>query len=573
MPTEAVVKPTPTPVVASPGTRVRHPFALAISSALLLWSTFPPANWSWLGWVALVPLFLLIPSRAKPLWLYLAAWAGGFVFWVIAIHWVRLTDESAWLAWLTMALALSFFWPAFLWLARLAVHALRLPLMIAAPVSWVALEYVRAYAVTGFPWYYLAHSQHAVLPVIQIADFTGSLGVSVLIAIVNAWVVDLLTLPLLRPTPRGPRLAARQRIRLGFVTVLLGGTLIYGAYRLGSAQFRPGLRVALIQSSLIQRYKESTAPEKLLAMYEKLIMRAIGAAPPPDLIVWPETSYPYGFIVIDPALDLPSLEAQLKQITRKVTLTVDTRLTQRDAITRHLHSWTDALTIPMLVGSVKYDHGVSGLSRHNSAILFQPGAPEIQCVDKMHLVPFGEYVPLIETFPWLVALTPYRGSHIPSLIPGRDPVWLSLGSYRIATAICFEDTVPQVVRRFFREVKDGRPPDMILNLSNDGWFHGSSEHDMHLAVSIFRAIEHRVPLARAANTGISAIVDGNGRVVASLGKLEEGVLAGSIPLDDREGAYTTWGDWLGQLCLAVTIGFIPLGYLYPRYARLRPGTA
>ena len=97
--------------------------------------------------------------------------------------------------------------------------------MIAAPVVWVALEYVRAYAVTGFPWYYLAHSQHAVLPVIQVADLTGSLGVSFAIAVVNAWVVDLLTLPLLRPTPRGARLTRAQALRLGSVVVMLGAML------------------------------------------------------------------------------------------------------------------------------------------------------------------------------------------------------------------------------------------------------------------------------------------------------------------------------------------------------------
>jgi apolipoprotein N-acyltransferase len=221
----------------------------------------------------------------------------------------------------------------------------------------------------------------------------------------------------------------------------------------------------------------------------------------------------------------------------------------------------------MLVGSLTFDHRPSGYSRYNSALLFQPGSATVQAAFKLHLVPFGEYVPLIETFPWLTALTPYHGTHIPSLDPGTDPVWLSLGPYRVVTAICFEDTVPQVVRRYFREAQDGPHPDLLVNLSNDGWFRGSSEHDMHLAVSVFRAVEHRVPLARAANMGVSAIVDGNGRVVASLPKLKEGVLAGVVPLDDRAGTYSTWGDWLGQSCLAVTIGLVPLAFLYPRLRR------
>jgi apolipoprotein N-acyltransferase len=176
-------------------------------------------------------------------------------------------------------------------------------------------------------------------------------------------------------------------------------------------------------------------------------------------------------------------------------------------------------------------------------------------------------VPLVVTFPWLTVLTPYRGEYVPSLAFGAGPRWLELGPYRFAAAICFEDTVPQVARRFFSEVPDGRQPDVLVNLSNDGWFGGSSEHEMHLAASIFRAVEFRVPLARAANTGISAIVDGNGRVLQALHTLEEGVVSGVVPLDDRTSHYTVWGDWLGLSCLAVTIGLVPLGLFRPRAAR------
>ena len=116
------------------------------------------------------------------------------------------------------------------------------------------------------------------------------------------------------------------------------------------------------------------------------------------------------------------------------------------------------------------------------------------------------------------------------------------------------------MRRFFDEREAGHPPDLLINQSNDGWFHGSAEHDMHLAVSIFRAIENRVPLARAVNTGVSAFIDGNGRILDSLPKLREGVLTGTIPLDDRTSLYSSWGDWLGLSCLAITIGLVPLAW-------------
>lgn len=542
-----------------------HPLALALGSSLVLWTTFPPADWGWLAWVALVPLFLLIPSRRPPVVLYLSAWAGGMVFWCLAIQWVRLTDPTAWVAWLVMALALSFFWPVFLGLARLAVLRLRLPMMIAAPVVWVALEYARAHVATGFPWYYLAHSQHLTLSVIQVSDFAGSLGVSFVIALANAWLVDVLTLPLLRTTARGVRLTLVQALRLVVVVAVLATTLGYGAYRIGTAQFRPGPRIALLQSSLVQRLKDSkNSHAAILALYKSLIARASHLAERPDLVIWPETSYPYGFIMIDPKMEPQVLRTQIGE-----SVTVADRLAQRDDILANLRGMTDEFRIPMLVGSVTYDHRPEGLSRYNSAILLQPGTAAYQHFHKLHLVPFGEYVPLIKTFPWLIALTPYHGTHVPSLSFGAAPAWLTLGKYRLAPAICFEDTVPHVVRRFFSETKDGRHPDVLVNLSNDGWFHGSSEHEMHLAASIFRAVENRVPLARAANTGVSAIVDGNGRVLQSLATLEVGVLAGEVPLDDRTGLYSAWGDWLGQSCLAITIGLIPLAFLWPAWKRRR----
>jgi apolipoprotein N-acyltransferase len=545
-----------------------HPIWPALGSAILLWTTFPPVEWSWLAWVALVPLFVLIKSRRSRLSIYFGAWAGGMVFWTLAIQWVRLSDESAWLGWLVMALALSVFWPLFLALARVAVLHLRLPSMVAAPIIWVALEYVRAYFMTGFPWYYLAHSQHAVLAVIQIADLTGSLGVSVIIALVNAWVVDVLSLPLLRPSAQGPRLTPQQSRRLGWVVALLALTIGYGSFRLASARFHDGPRVALLQSSLIQSRKDKLSHERLIAIYESLLARAVSGPEKPELIVWPETSYPYGYIAIDPAIDKPTLDRQVKQLL--ATFTVEKRLEQRDLIARQLHGWADQLDIPMLVGSTTTVHRPERVDRYNSALLLLPGETAVQSFHKLHLVPFGEYVPLISVFPWLTVLTPYHGSYVPSLSFGNEPKWLEMGKYRIAAAICFEDTVPQVVRRYFHEAKDGRHPDIVLNLSNDGWFKGSSEHDMHLAVSVFRAVEHRVPLARAANCGVSAIVDGNGRVLSSLPTLKEGVLSGIVPLDDREALYSSVGDWLGQSCLLVTIGLVPLAFIWKRRDRGRP---
>jgi apolipoprotein N-acyltransferase len=544
-----------------------HPVVLGFGSGLLLWFAFPPAGWSWLGWVALAPLFGLVVTKRSPAAAYLGAWVGGLIFWLLALNWILCIDPSAALGWIVMAAVLSLLWPLFLLLARLGVRRLGLPLMIAAPIVWTAIEYVRAYLFTGFPWYYLAHSQYRHLALIQMADVTGSLGLSLLMAGASALVVDALTLPLLRPSTRGPRLTRPMAMRVGSMALALAVVVTYGLVRLATARFEPGPRVALLQSSLMQRYKMGKKIDEILAVYLGLIDRAAKAEPKPDLIVWPETSYPYGYLAIDRDLTPDELnhQAQVYDPEWNARGAVE----KRDAVAAQVHGWTDALGIPMVLGSLTYDFRPGGLNRYNSAILLEPGKTTVQSYHKLHLVPFGEYVPLISTFPWLTALTPYRNGHVPSLAFGSKPEWFELGKYRYATAICFEDTVPQVTRRLFAEVPDGHSPDVLLNLSNDGWFafeedggavRGTAEHEMHLAASVFRAVEHRVPLARAANTGISSVVDGNGRVVASLPAGKEDVLIATVPLDPRTGLYTTFGDWVGLGCLAVTIGLVPLRF-------------
>ncbi len=574
MSSQALEEPKPK-ATGTPGRAGTHPVVMGVASGVALWFAFPPAGWSWLGWVALTPFFLLAVSKRSRGAIYLGAWLGGLAFWLLALNWILCIDPSAALGWAAMATVLSLVWPAALAIIRVGVLKLGLPLMVAGPIVWVATEYARAYMFTGFPWYYLAHSQWQHIWLIQVADLTGSLGLSLLMAAASAFVADALTLPLLRPSPKGPRWTRPMWLRAGALALGIGATVAYGQVRVATAEFPAGPTVALLQSSLMQRYKMGMEFPRITALYLGLIDRALKAGTKPDLIVWPETSYPYGFVAIDRDISADELARQTRGYDENST--VSDWLNKRDAVDAQLHGWTDALGIPMVLGSLTYDFRPGGLNRYNSAILLEPGKTTVQSYHKLHLVPFGEYVPLIASLPWLVAFTPYRDGHIPSLAFGGRPDWFDEGKYRYATAICFEDTVPQVTRRLFADVKDGRPPDVLLNLSNDGWFatadedktvHGTSEHAMHLAASVFRAVEHRVPLARAANTGISSVVDGNGRVVASLPAGKEDVLVAQVPLDPRTGLYTTLGDWLGQICLFVTIGLVPLG-LWRRKAKAK----
>ncbi len=556
------------------------PIVMGLASAGLLHLAFPGRlgeGWGWLAWFAMAPLFGLVRA-ARPS--YFSAWVGGLAFWLMTIPWVMVSDEGAWLAWVVMATVLSLWWPTFLILARVAVVRLGLPLMLAAPVVWVALEFIQGYVLSGFPWYYLAHTQYRVLPMIQIADFAGAWGPSFLVALVNAWWVDVLTLPLLRPSPGGPRPTRPQVARLAVVATAMLATLSYGVFRLHTARFRPGPTLSLLQSDLKQELKMSVKPEVIRARYEQLVERA--ALRQPDLIVWPETSWPVPIVAIDPQLGDAALN---RLLLAKYPSGEETAAAWREwggEISRSLHAWVDHIRTPMLIGTTTFDFRVKGFSKYNSAVLVAPGLADLRSYHKLHLVPFGEYVPLIDVLPWLTALTPYHGESIPSLVPGSEPIAFDLNGVRYATAICFEDTVPRVCRRFFAEAQGGRQPDVLLNLSNDGWFRGSAEPEMHLAISVFRTIENRAPLARAVNTGISALVDGNGRILEHLRKgqgaeVRDEVLTVTVPLDDRVSLYSAWGDWLARACLAVSLGLVPMAILrkirQSRAGRLAPPLA
>ena len=466
-----------------------------------------------------------------------------------------------------MSLLFSCWWPLFMAVTRLAVFRLRLPLIVAAPIVWVGLEYGRAYFLSGFPWYYLAHSQFRNLYLIQIADFASSLGISLLIAIVNAMVVDLVMLPLFARSRHGIGLHRRQYLRLCLVTCLIGTTLCYGAIRVSSARFHDGPRLALLQSNIEQKHKNKGTAEPIIKEFKELVSEALGHRQRPELIIWPETAYPDGFIAIDPGLDTAELEKQVRVIAPKWS-GKEWRERMED-ILNDLHSWTDQAKAPMLVGTIMYDHRANALKRYNAAVLLLPNLRAIQVYHKIHLVPFGEYFPLIESLPWLAALTPYAGEKLHSLSSGKKPLAVTLGPYRLAVSICFEDTIPHVIRESFSNPDAAAQPDLLINLSNDGWFHGSSELDMHLAMGVFRAIENRVPLARAVNTGLSAVVDGNGEIRESLAKECKGVLSVTVPLDRRTSYYSQWGDWLGLTCLAISIGLVPMAGLRTWKDRVR----
>ncbi len=574
-----------------PAWRLSRPCLVpALASGLLLWLCYFPVDWAWLGWVALVPLLCLVRSEARPRNVYWSAWAAGLVFFLPALQWMRVADYRMYATWLMLAVYCSLYFPAAVFLVRRLDRRTGLPLIVSLPVVWTALELLRTYLISGFPWYYLGHTQHDFLTLIQISDVTGAYGVTFLVAAVNALAFEALYrrrglrtfLNLPAEVPQRPWVLS---VQAAVVVLLLGLTLGYGAWRLGQEHFSAGPRVALLQSSLDQRIRnfaaiDEDAGKTTRASYEELCQRAVKAGRP-DVIVWPETSFPGTWYELAPELPRDRIPPSFLQ-----------RLDQERA--PFLKVAGDYRTNVILgVSTVVLESG-GHETRYNSALLVAPDQRVLGRYDKIHRVPFGEYVPLRDTLPFMNELAPYDNDY--SITPGAGQFRLPLKTadgrtYHFGVLICYEDTDPNLARRFARADGGEPPADFLINISNDGWFNGTSEHEEHLAICRFRAVESRRPVARAVNMGISAVIDGSGRVLrpetaggerqvadwridgptdAGLApgrwhefKKVEGVLTARIPLDGRTSLYAAWGDWLAVGCWLV----LALGFAWPLVRR------
>jgi apolipoprotein N-acyltransferase len=552
----------------------------ALTTGLLLWLCYFPAAWGWLAWFALVPLLFLVRSPARSRVVYLSALAGGLAFYGPAMQWMRVADPRMYYTWLILAVYCALYFPLAVSLIRFLERRTSVPLVLAVPVVWTALEFFRSTFATGFSWYLLGHTQHTCLPLIQIADVTGAYGVSFLVAAVNAVLFEVLwSRSGFRTWLSGADTAPRWG-RIGLlvqglaVLAALAGTVAYGAWRLGQDRQLPGPRLALVQGNLDQRIRNDSAvtAEAARQVANHFIrLSDLAAHYRPDLIVWPETSYPDDWVE-----DIDG------------TATEHSRETARRMAAR----WRTNVLVGINSANLDED---GRRRRYNSAILIERGGQAGGRYDKIHRVPFGEYVPLRDWLPWMNSLAPYDFDY--SVWPGRDRTRFPLSDpatgqrATFGILICYEDTDAEIARAYGGGDRD-RPADFLLNISNDGWFDGTSEHDEHLAICRFRAVECRRSVARSVNMGISAVIDSNGRVLqpqalplpgAHAGtedhvwtvpmhrrgaaelpasqwhdyKKVSGVLLAVIPLDDRASFYALHGDWLPWACwILLALAFV-----------------
>lgn len=506
--------------------------ALSLLTLALLCLSFPPADLVYLAWVACIPWFILIVTGERHLCLY--SLGIGVVFFVVQLSWLR---HVTFIAWILLSLYCAAYFLIFACCARLITSNLKLPIVIVMPCIWTASEFIRSFLMSGFPWFFTGHTQYRYLPIIQIADIIGVYGISFIIIMVNAAIADLL----IRSFTDQRR--AFFRLTCILPPVLVAASILYGLHWLRHYHPEEGPVVCMVQGNIPQDLKfESTEEDEIqiLKKYTDLSMSMKGT--PIDLLVWPETMMP-GILNINPELT-----------GRKIDL-----LSQLTAT-----SLAQELNTNLLLGGIALTLAGKEQVYFNSGYYYNRKGTLLNRYDKIHLVLFGEFTPLKTYFPFLAKLVPYEIG----LTHGHERTLFSLntlqnGNFMFGASICYEDTVPSLIRKFR---KDG--VGFMVNITNDGWFRDSAELDQHLAIMVFRAVENRITMARAANTGISSFVAPDGAIYDTLsdpaGKYREisGTLTNRIKyIKNAASFYTMYGDWFAILCTAASGIMLTLGVI------------
>ena len=382
---------------------------------------------------------------------------------------------------------------------------------IVVAAAWVALEWVRGWAMLGFCWNTLGVALHGDLVLIQIAEFTGVGGLGFLLVLCNA--IALITL--LRLRAEVGRVRLRPHFDFTLTMALLVGVFSFGAYTLmkGPPRERTAVRIAAIQPNIAQAMKMD--PDSGPAIFETLEkLNARAAEPKPDLVLWPEACIPGGMFG-----DV------------EITAWVKEQAAKHKAL---------------LLGTDDLNRGGAG-DDHNSAALIIPGHSEVAIHDKMNLVPFGEYLPMRPLLGWAFGgLVP--GDFQPGIVPIQLP--LDAPDVTLGPLICFEDTQADIARA---QVRGGAQ--LLVNLTNDGWFGFSGELEQHLANAVFRCVETRVPMVRCTNTGTTASIDPFGRVDRWLPAHTEDVANRTIPIyaTSTPTFYIRHGDLFSPACAVLAI--------------------
>jgi apolipoprotein N-acyltransferase len=499
-----------------------------IISGGLLVLAFPNYNQAWLGWIGVVPLLLAI-RRLKPWQAFLMGWIGGIVYFVGIFPWINEVKSINKLAIGLGHLYLGLYLGLFCACMNLLHRKLSAPLLTAAPL-WVTIEYLRAhFFFLAFPWALLGHTQYLNLPILQIASFAGSYGVTFFMILVNGVIADLIVSWIgKRNSMKGKFDGIKHHSAIAFFSTLVAIIAIwtYGWLLVSEKVTGTPFSVGVVQGNIPQNMKfDPIYRDSIFSTYENLSKEV--AFTHPKLIVWPETSTP-GFIL-----------KNMELYKRMVKLVRD-------------------LNIHFLIGSAEYpkfgkkpiNQGKSG----NTALYFSPQGKILGQYLKIRLLPLGEYIPYENIIPWPHFIIPPDKTNF--LIPGKEATLFNLEEAKFGVLICWENLFPDLSQQL--AIKGAN---FIVNISNEAWFGKTAAPYQILSMCVFRAVENRISMVRATNTGISCFIDPYGRITNRVrtGNEElfvEGVSSHKIQLSSTGTFYTHCGDILAYGCIGIAIGLI-----------------
>jgi len=506
----------------------RYRYWLAASSGIILFCSFPSVNLFPLAWVAIVLLLIALEPVENWKSAFLVGYVAGFLFFAgLLIAIVLLYPYANIFATLLGYILLVGYTALYFAVFAVLVHQLPwqsgilFPLGVAA--IWVSLEWVRSWLLTGFPWGNIGYSQWKYLPGIQIASLTGVYGISFVIVFFNAGIATLIR----------RRHEWRKELVAVIVSCLLAMIcLIYGYAAIARSENTPqkSMKVAIIPGNISQIEKwKSESIEKIIKKYLNLTRKV--AVEKPDVIVWPETTVRGQVISGEWIVQVSSNNFRRFHNLFKQT-------------------FGEIGGIPMLIGAT--DPDAFG-DLYNRVMSVSSEGEILGKYAKMHLVPFGEYVPLADFLPNFVQFRPFEHGKTVNLLPITNVGTIQTNDEQIevGTSICFESAFPSHFRQF---VKKGA--DAMGILTNDAWFVGTAFPELHLAMAPLRAVENRIAVFRCANGGYSCVVDSFGRITTPFvtPQTDKEFLIADVALSEgKQTFYTRYGDWLPILCLVLSI--------------------
>jgi apolipoprotein N-acyltransferase len=550
--------------------------AMILITVLLLTLAFAPVGQFYLVWIGLVPWLLIVGDARSQRRAFLLSWLAGTLFFTANMWWMYAITIPGMIA---LMIYLGIYWG----FAALLIRGARLlkpdeiriipktwrrkwgapAAIFSVAIVWTASEWVRGNLFTGLPWLYLGHTQTPLLAMCQIADTLGAYGVTFLVVLINAAVALTISQPA----------HARGRLIPAAVVVMLivAGNIAYGFRRITENATYPGPTVLVVQANYPQDNKsgaKSAGYAEIMDFHFSQTLDTLRKLPPDtvNLAVWSETMLP--------ALNHQAIEDYAQTFPDRENLS--------QSAFNHLTALAAKYHLGILAGS-EYESHFADVNigenvyripseKRNTAYFFPPDGAMSDAVgyryDKIHLVPWGEFIPCKESCPPLYDLFLYLGParyQDYELEDGSDNGLTVFhltdargGDWRFVTPICFEDIDPQLCAAMFRPDADGtKRADFIVNITNDGWF-AANENIQHLQVATFRSIENRAPTARSVNTGISGFIDSVGRTGNLIPARTGGTSQMQLLLDRRLTFYTRFGDLFAKLCVGLSIVIIIL---------------